>query len=345
MAFNENINLFQTTDRNSADTFNTPIEKIIENTKHNKEQLELLDLKIDSVNDKFNDYTRTEELNELLSHGIKGDRGEKGDKGDKGEDGTVAFDDLTDAQKAQLKGDKGEKGEDGSNGLDGTNGRDGINGKDGLTTAITVNGNTYNHQNGNITLPDYPTTLPSSDVHAWAKAATKPTYTAAEVGAIPISASCNKNWNWSGQGGQPTWIWGGNDASNMYVYNPSNFSVANSTKLGGVTLVQLREEIKQSGGDFMGKTLIVTGNTTIASGQAFTYTNSKGGLARLVLGNSRTFSVIADGVTIASGTSDDIGVRLGELFCEVYVPFSNTFVVNNTSQYASTIRCHLYINK
>lgn len=53
---------------------------------------------------------------------------------------------------------------------------------------------------------------------------------------IPTSASCNKNWNWSGQGGQPTWLWGGNDGTNMYVYNPSNFSVAYATSaslLGG----------------------------------------------------------------------------------------------------------------
>ena len=32
-------------------------------------------------------------------------------------------------------------------------------------------------------------------------------------------------WNWAGQGGQPSWLWGGNDGVNMYVYNPSNFSV------------------------------------------------------------------------------------------------------------------------
>ena len=47
----------------------------------------------------------------------------------------------------------------------------------------------------------------------------------APVGAIPATASCNKAWNWSGQPGQPSWLWGGNDASNMYVYNPNNFSV------------------------------------------------------------------------------------------------------------------------
>jgi hypothetical protein len=42
---------------------------------------------------------------------------------------------------------------------------------------------------------------------------------------IPTSASCNKNWNWSGQGGQPPWVWGGSAATDMYVYNPSNFNV------------------------------------------------------------------------------------------------------------------------
>ena len=36
-------------------------------------------------------------------------------------------------------------------------------------------------------------------------------------------------FNWSGQSGQPTWLWGGNDQRSMYVYNPSNFNV-NSAK-------------------------------------------------------------------------------------------------------------------
>lgn len=35
-------------------------------------------------------------------------------------------------------------------------------------------------------------------------------------------------FHWSGQGGQPSWLWGGNSADNMYVYNPSNFRVANA---------------------------------------------------------------------------------------------------------------------
>lgn len=43
------------------------------------------------------------------------------------------------------------------------------------------------------------------------------------------------NFHWSGQGGQPSWLWGGNDGQDMYVYNPSNFSVnyANSAGSAG----------------------------------------------------------------------------------------------------------------
>ena len=57
-------------------------------------------------------------------------------------------------------------------------------------------------------------------------------------GTWPISVSGNAatasqllstagagSYNWSGQAGQPTWLWGGNDGTNFYVYNPSNFSV------------------------------------------------------------------------------------------------------------------------
>lgn len=32
-------------------------------------------------------------------------------------------------------------------------------------------------------------------------------------------------WRWDGQAGQPAWLWGGNEPTNMYIYNPSNFSV------------------------------------------------------------------------------------------------------------------------
>ena len=39
-------------------------------------------------------------------------------------------------------------------------------------------------------------------------------------------------WDWAGQGGQPGWLWGGNDGVNMYVYNPANFSVNYANSAG-----------------------------------------------------------------------------------------------------------------
>ena len=59
--------------------------------------------------------------------------------------------------KDLLKGDKGDQGLPGINGQDGKKGDKGDKGEDGLTTAILVNGQTYTHNNGTITLPNYPT--------------------------------------------------------------------------------------------------------------------------------------------------------------------------------------------
>ena len=75
--------------------------------------------------------------------GEKGDTGATGPKGPKGDKGD------TGAQGPQgLKGEKGDTGEQGPQGLKGS---------DGLTTAVKVNGQTYTHSNGLITLPNYPT--------------------------------------------------------------------------------------------------------------------------------------------------------------------------------------------
>lgn len=70
-------------------------------------------------------------------------KGEKGDQGIQGIQG--------------LKGDKGDKGDPGEQGIQGEKGDKGDKGQDGLTTAISVNGNTYTHSNGTIALPSYPT--------------------------------------------------------------------------------------------------------------------------------------------------------------------------------------------
>ena len=113
------------------------------------------------------------EANRDTLKGDKGDRGDKGDTGAKGADGVkgdkgdkgdpFTYSDFTPEQLAALKGDKGDKGEKGDPGAKGekgdtgATGAAGTNGKDGLTTAVSVNGNTYAHKAGTITLPNYPT--------------------------------------------------------------------------------------------------------------------------------------------------------------------------------------------
>ena len=65
---------------------------------------------------------------------------------------------------------------------------------------------------------------------------------------VPYATAANKlrreggvdtSWWWSGQGGQPQWLWGGNDGVNMYVYNPANFSVNYANSAGGARTVSI----------------------------------------------------------------------------------------------------------
>ena len=62
---------------------------------------------------------------------------------------------------------------------------------------------------------------------------------------VPYATAANKlrreggvdtSWYWNGQGGQPGWLWGGNDGVNMYVYNPANFSVNYANSAGQAQL-------------------------------------------------------------------------------------------------------------
>lgn len=56
-----------------------------------------------------------------------------------------------------------------------------------------------------------------------------------QANAISNSGIGYASFNWSGQSGQPQWLWGSNDGVNFYVWNPSNFSVADSQKLNGLS--------------------------------------------------------------------------------------------------------------
>lgn len=118
------------------------------------------------------------------------------------------------------------------------------------------------HKHTKSQITDFPTSMPASDVSAWAKAATKPSYTKAEVGLGNVDNTADKDKNvkfatsagsatnaqclnndsqymrfhWNGQSGQPSWLWGGSDSGDMYVYNPSNFNVNYATTAGNGTV-------------------------------------------------------------------------------------------------------------
>ena len=71
--------------------------------------------------------------------------------------------------------------------------------------------------------------------HAWRTIA----FTDSNVSSATVASSLGRGGNldspmtfyWSGQAGQPNWLWGGNDGTDMCVYNPSNFNVNSAVKL------------------------------------------------------------------------------------------------------------------
>jgi hypothetical protein len=74
---------------------------------------------------------------------------------------------------------------------------------------------------------------------------------------LRLASGTDSTWNFSGQAGQPSWMWGSNDGANMLVWNPANFSVnyansagvaASANSVGGVTDPASRSAGAQFGG-------------------------------------------------------------------------------------------------
>lgn len=71
-------------------------------------------------------------------------------------------------------------------------------------------------------------------------------------------------FNWSGQSGQPTWLWGGNNPHEYYIYNPSNFRVSyansagNADTLDGLHANSFQTTVTSTKRDFIHGTLIKT---------------------------------------------------------------------------------------
>jgi hypothetical protein len=112
----------------------------------------------------------------------------------------------------------------------------------------------YMYSNGNqvATTDQLPTTLPANG-----GTATNANYVAND--------SANMRFHWNGQSGQPNWLWGGNTPGDMYVYNPSNFSVANANTVGGLTSDQIKAQTSFDAGH----SFVINGYQKISNGLIF----------------------------------------------------------------------------
>ena len=108
MAYYEDIDLFVTSDRNHADVINEPLEKIIENIKDTRRLIKDATDYLDTLEKTFADYTKTEDLNELLATGIKGDRGNGLEFEWLGTSLGVREEGTEDYEYTDLKGEKGD---------------------------------------------------------------------------------------------------------------------------------------------------------------------------------------------------------------------------------------------
>lgn len=175
---------------------------------------------------------------------------------------------------------------------------------------------------------------------------------------LKTNASCNKNWAWVGQGGQPNWLWGGNDAANMYVYNPSNFSVANSEKLGGYSLEQIK---KMCGGDIVGKDYQVEIVSATHAGSSVyatikSYYNAKGGMIKFAdlysgsgggsgLTQISNIRLTVDGVIKYEGAFRSFSKVMDTGYSERIIPFDSSFVIEGTAGSTMNMRIEYFLNK
>lgn len=118
-------------------------------------------------------------------------------------------------------------------------------------------------------------------------------------GNFTVSGTINGiRWNWSGQGGQPSWLWGGNDGANMYVYNPSNFSV-NYAKSAN-------------------------------------YANSAGGISAPIYGYDKNVNITCGGWSTPASVTLPAGTYIGMVFAKMYgTPASRMVMVFSTNSGAT----------
>lgn len=108
-----------------------------------------------------------------------------------------------------------------------------LSNKPSIPAAVAVKGSAESaYRTGNVNIT--PANIGLGNVNNTADASKSVNYAASAGNADTVDGH---HFNWSGQGGQPSWLWGGNDSTNMYVYNPANFSVNYAASAGSANSV------------------------------------------------------------------------------------------------------------
>lgn len=144
------------------------------------------------------------------------------------------------------------------------------------------------------------------------------------------------NFNWSGMGGQPAWLWGGNDGINMYVYNPANFSVKYANSSWSSTRAVQDSDGLQINTTYLKK--VDAGKVTLRATRNY---DGNWSITGLTVGKP-VFITHSNGgnmeYTIVSGTNDNINQKymLGRSIyltlvmtgnCAILIPTSSTIVL------------------
>ena len=244
MAYYEDIDLFVTSDRNHADVINEPLEKIIENIKDTRRLIKDATDYLDTLEKTFADYTKTEDLNELLSKGIKGDKGEDGIDGIDGKNLEFIWDEYelgvrqegeTDYQFTYLRGEKGEAGDVSLEQLEQAiqEAKTDLENEIANIPKVTKTSELTN-DSGFITAND----IPEVDLEPYALKTQIPTTLPANGGNA--NTVNNQSFTWEFGNGNPTHIWGrANGEETNKVFSPSQITVGTANKLSNPLTLQV----------------------------------------------------------------------------------------------------------
>ena len=367
MAYHDNIDLFQESQRNRADVFNEPLQKLIANIEDTRSLIGDVQSNVDDLEDNLrNNYTATEELNDLLATGIKGDKGEDGIDGTNGKNLEFVWNQYelgvrqegeTEYQYTYLRGEKGEPGDVSTEQMENAIAEAINEAKTEIESEISnipivTKTSDLTNDSGFITVDDIPdvdlepyalkteipTTLPASDVYDWAKASTKPTYTASEVGALAsngtaVNASKVANALTLQVAGTTKNTFNGSSAQTFNIPNASTsaagvMTTAMVTKLNGIATgatkntvdtamsststnavqnkviyAYIQEQIQnqlKNAGDYVGKTMVDISTYLVSTDSGYTYTNAKGGLIDV---SFEPYSELAEFTLIVDGVT------------------------------------------